>query len=175
MENIFFYAGDKWRSNRGRIIVRRALYVLKPSALMWRNHISDVIGSQLGFLSSLSEPVLWMKFSITSSSSKYYGYILVQVDDILIMYKDPFKNMDTQRNIYTVKPSSIGEPKLYLGANVNNVFYPNGQFEWAMGSTSYTKAAINNVKQLLADHNLLFNKKLSDPLYTPMDPFSTQY
>ena len=44
-----------------------------------------------------------------------------------------------------------------------------------MGSTSYTKSEINNVKKLLADYNLRFNKKLYDPLYTPMNPFWTQY
>ena len=115
-EKIFFYARDKWCSNRGRIMfIRRALYGWKSSALMWRNHISDVIGNELGFKSSLLDPDLWMKFSITSSGSKYYAYILVYVEDILIMDKDPSKHMDTLRDNYTVKPSSIGEPKTIFG------------------------------------------------------------
>ena len=54
-KKIFFYDGDEWRSNIGRIIViRTALYGLKSSALMWRNHIYDNIGYELGFKSSLS-------------------------------------------------------------------------------------------------------------------------
>ena len=70
-EDIFLFAGDEWRSNRRRIIfIRRALYGLKSSALMWRNHISDDIGNELGFKYSLSDPDLWMKASITSSGSK---------------------------------------------------------------------------------------------------------
>ena len=70
-EKIFFYAVDKWRSNRGHIIIiRRALYGLNSYDLMWRNHISGVIGNELGFKSSLSDPDLWMKASITSSGSK---------------------------------------------------------------------------------------------------------
>ena len=81
--------------------------------------------------------------------------------------------MDTSRDNYTVKPSSIGEPKLYLGDNASKVFYPDGLYALAMGSTSYTKAAINIVKKFLADHNLRFNRKLSDPLYTPINPFLT--
>ena len=174
-EKILFCAGDEWRSNRGRIIViRRALHGLKYSALMWRNYIFDVIGNKLGFKSSLSDPDLWMKASTTSCGSKYYPYILVYVDNILIMYKDPSKPMETLRDNYTVKPLSIGEPKLYLGVDVNKLFYPDGLYAWAMGSTSYTKAAINNVKNVLADHNPRSNKKLSDPLYTPMNPLSTQ-
>ena len=82
--------------------------------------------------------------------------------------------MVTLRDNYTVKPSSIGKPKLYLGADFNKVFYPDGLYAWDMGSTSYTKATIKNVKRFLADHNLRFNKKLSDPLCTPMNPLLTQ-
>ena len=63
-----------------------------------------------------------MKSSITFSGSKYYVYILVYVDNILGMDKDPSKHMDTLRNNYTVKPSSIGEPKLYLGDDVKKFF-----------------------------------------------------
>ena len=82
--------------------------------------------------------------------------------------------MDTLRDNYTVKPSSIGEQKLLLGSDINKIFYPDGLYAWDMGSTSYTKAVIKNVKKFLADHKLFFNKKLSDPLYTPMNSFSTQ-
>ena len=97
---------------------------MKPSALIWRNHISNVIGNELGFKYSLSHPYIWMKTGITSSVPKYYAYILVYADDILIIDKDPFKHMDTLRENYTIKISSIRETKLYLGADVNKVFYP---------------------------------------------------
>ena len=62
------------------------------------------------------------------------------------MDKDPSKHMDTFCDNYTVKPWSIGEPELYLGADVRKLFYPDGFYTLSMGSTSYTKAAINNVK-----------------------------
>ena len=106
---------------------------MKPSALIWRNHISNVIGNELGFKYSLSHPYIWMKTGITSSVPKYYAYILVYADDILIIDKDPFKHMDTLRENYTVKISSIRETKLYLGADVNKLFYPDGSYAWAMG------------------------------------------
>ena len=115
-----------------------------------------------------------MKSSITSSGSKWYAYILVYVDNILITDEDPSKHMNTLRENYNVKPSSIGEPKLYLGDDVNKVFYPDGLYSWAMGSNSYTKAEKNDVKYFLEDHNLCFNKKLSDIHYTPIHPFLKQ-
>ena len=59
-ENIYFIAGDEWKANRGRIVVVvRALYGLKSSALQFRNHISDVVGNKLGFTSSLADPDVW--------------------------------------------------------------------------------------------------------------------
>ena len=66
-----------------------------------------------------------MKAIIISSGSKYYAYILVYIDDILIMDKDPSKHMDTLCDNYTVKPWSIGDTKLYLGADVTKLFYPD--------------------------------------------------
>ena len=42
-EKLFFYAVDKWKYDQGEIvIVLRALYGLKSSALILRNNISDI-------------------------------------------------------------------------------------------------------------------------------------
>ena len=60
IEKIYFRAGNEWKHNKGRvIIITRALYGLKSSALMWRNHLVDVIGDKLNFKSSLAGPDLW--------------------------------------------------------------------------------------------------------------------
>ena len=49
-EKIYFRAGNEWKYNKGRvIIITRALYGLKSSALMWRNHLANVIGNKLHF------------------------------------------------------------------------------------------------------------------------------
>ena len=50
---------------------------------------------------------------------------------------------------YMIKPSSIGEPKLYLGAAICKVYYLDGSYTWTMGSQSYVKKAIRNVKKQL--------------------------
>ena len=49
---------------------------------------------------------------ITSDGIDYYAYILVCVDDILIIDKNPKQFMDLLKDTYTVKPSSTGEPKI---------------------------------------------------------------
>ena len=65
---------------------------------------------------------------ITSDGIEYYAYILVYVDDILIIDKNPEQYMDLLKNTYTVKPSSIVEPKKILGANINKVYYSDNLY-----------------------------------------------
>ena len=51
---------------------------------------------------------VWYKVSTDEIGFEYYTYILVYVDDIIIMGKTPKKYMDVLEESYTVKPSSIG-------------------------------------------------------------------
>ena len=109
---------------------------------------------------------------ITSEKVEYYAYILVYVDDILIIDKNSNRFIDLLKDTYTVKPSSIGEPKVYLGADISKVYYHDNSNAWSMGSRSYVKEAKRNVKIQLSQYNLKFNQKLSDPNYSPKVPFS---
>ena len=55
-EKVFFYAGDEWNSDQGRLVViSRAFYVLKSSSLAWRNHLSDILGNFMGFNYTLED------------------------------------------------------------------------------------------------------------------------
>ena len=57
--------------------------------------------------------------------------------------------MATLESKYTAKLSSIGEPKVYLVADVRKVLYGEGSYYWTMSSDSYMKEAINNAKKRL--------------------------
>ena len=48
-----------------------------------------------------------------------------------------------------VKTSSIGEAKVYLGADVGKLLYGDSSYTWTTSSDSYVKEAINNVKKRL--------------------------
>ena len=98
-------------------------------------------------------------------------HVLVYVDDILIIDKNPERFMNLLKENYTVKPSSIGEPKVYLGTDISKAYYSDGSYAWTMGSQSYVKEAVRNVKKQLLLHHLKFNKKLSDIKYSPKTPF----
>ena len=50
--------------------------------------------------------------------------------------------MDLFKDTSTVKPLSIGEPKVYLGADISKVYYHDNSYAWSMVSRSYVKEAI---------------------------------
>jgi hypothetical protein len=135
--------------------------------------LADVLSNNLGFKSSLADPDVWYKPSIKPTGEKYYSYILVYVDDILVIDMDPRKYMQMLQESYTVREDTIKEPDQYLGADIGKVHYNDGSFAWTMSSTSYIKNATKNIKARLADDGLRFNPKLSDKNYSAKNPFSS--
>jgi len=71
---------------QGKIaVIVRALYGLKSSGAMWRSHFAATL-RDLGFTSSLADPDVWMRPSILpDDKQEYYEYILVYVDDLLVI------------------------------------------------------------------------------------------
>ena len=52
---------------------------------------------------------------------------------------------------YTVKTSMIGEPKVYLGADVGKLLYGDVSYAWTMISDSYVKEMIKNANKRLKE------------------------
>ena len=172
-EKNYFIAGPEWGSAEGRVVlITRALYGLRSSAFEWRMHISNALKEELGFDNSLADPQVWRKPMSKADGSKYYAYILVYVDDLLIIDVNPKQFMDQIEAIFKVKPGSIEVPNRYLGTDIGKIMYPDGSKSWTMGSKAYVVEAIKNVKKRLAEDNLIFNKKLSDPNISVKQPFS---
>ena len=55
---------------------------------------------------------IWFKAQMEKDGNQYYKYIIVCVDDIIIVDKDPHEFMSMLMQKYTFKPSSIVDPKL---------------------------------------------------------------
>jgi hypothetical protein len=49
---------------------------------------------------------------------KYWSYLLVYTNDLLVIYHDPKSVMDFLASRYTIKEGSVMEPEVYLGARV---------------------------------------------------------
>ena len=80
-EKIFLYAGDEWKADKDRVvIVVRALYGLKYSALQFRNCLVETLGNRLGYKSDLADPDLWYIPMTDVEGFGYYASILLYVD-----------------------------------------------------------------------------------------------
>ena len=172
-EKLFFYAGDEYKSDQGKVVVIvRALHGLNSCTLEWINHLYEILGNHLGFQSSLTYTEVWFKAAIYKARNEYYTYILVYDDDLLTVYKYPQKYITMLESNYTVKSYSIWEPKVYFVSNVGKVLYGNGSYTWIMISDSYFKEAIKNVEKRLKEDGLEYNKNISDINYLPKNAFS---
>ena len=66
----------------------RALYGLRTSGAAWRHHFAEAL-SDMGFKSSYADPDVWLRPEVTLSGKKTYSYIMVYVDDLLIISQTP--------------------------------------------------------------------------------------
>ena len=88
----------------------------------------------MGFTQSKGDPDV--HFGMTNNGDKdYYEYILVHVDDLLILFYSCEPIMDRIGKLYRLKDGSVGSPDLYLGASITKS--NNGERDmWSMSSDS---------------------------------------
>lgn len=145
-EKIWFEGGVETGVDHGKVlIVTRALYGLKSSGAAWRADLAATL-RDLAFASTKADPDVWIR-----NSGTHYDMVLVYVDDILIFAKDPKVTMNELGKMYELKPESVHEPDIYLGADMEKVQLPSGKVEWAMGSKTYVRNAVKVVEALIAE------------------------
>ena len=108
------------------------------------------------------------------NGEKYYEYLVAYVDDILCCGEDPRFMMECIEKRFTLKNGTIKEPDLYLGADIEKVFFQDGEdptkARWALSSTSYTKKAIEEVERELKKSHLKLPAKVTTPLSSGYRP-----
>jgi len=169
-EKIYYRAGLEWgEAMKGRVIVIvRALYGLKTSANAWRTHLCTTLHNDMGFQYSYADNDVWMKPDVKPDGTEYYTYILIYVDDILIVSDDPSRYMKQLQSAYYVKETSIGPPKLYLGAEIKKVRDRTGKMAWASSSSKYVREATAVIETRMKEMNLTYTKSAK----SPRQPFS---
>ena len=161
-EKVYFIAGSEWRDKEGRIVVIvRALYGLKSSALQWQRHLADNLRYDLGYVPSLADDNVWMKRCHKESGEPYYSYILCFVDDLLCIHADPDPVLATLKGFYKMKHDPCF-PKMYLGSDISSFDHEKGTC-YAMGSDSYVKEAVRVVKQRMNEDGLKFRTYKRSP------------
>jgi hypothetical protein len=104
----------------------------------------------LGYKSCLADQDLWMKASTRPDDGfEYYTYVLLYVDDVLVVSHDGMAVLDEIDRYFPMKPTSKGDPDLYLGAKIRQVRLPNGVWSWSLSPSKYVQEAIRNVREHL--------------------------
>ena len=155
-EKVWFVAGPEFGSRQGTVVkVVRALYGLKSSGASWRAMLNSTI-TEMGFDPTIADPDVYRRANAKDDGFKYYEYILVYVDDLLIISHSPNTHLERIQATYELNPSSIGPPSRYLGADVERVTRPgdpSGKEYWSFSAHTYVRNAVKNVKLMLQEEN----------------------
>ena len=114
---------------------------------------------QMGYTSCKADPDLWLK-AVTRPEDhvRYYAYILCYVDDIQCIHHDPMSVMKEINGYLPLKPSSVGNPDIYLGAKLKETRLPNGLMAWGLSPSKYVVQAVKNC-QLHLTEKLIFHPR----------------
>ena len=151
-EKVWFVAGPEFGSRQGMVVkVVRALYGLKSSGASWRAMFNTSL-LEMGFEPTVADPDVYRRANAKEDGFKYYEYILVYVDDVLIVSHSPKQHLERIQATYELNPNSIGPPTRYLGADVERITRPgdsSGREYWSFSAHTYVRNAVRNVKLLL--------------------------
>ncbi|MEM7375757.1 MAG: reverse transcriptase domain-containing protein [Bacteroidota bacterium] len=145
-ERVHAVAGPEFGQYEGCIvIIVRALYGLRSAGASWHSHLSDTLRS-LKFASSNADHDVWMRAAVDRNSQPYYEYVVVYVDDLLIVSHDHQRIFEALGEKYEVKPTS----GRYLGMKVNTFIVGKGTKEereaWYMSAEDYLKHALKVIE-----------------------------
>jgi hypothetical protein len=145
--------GPEFRNDAGKTaIIVHALYGLKSAGAAFRAHLASFM-HQMGYTSCKADPDLWFKaMTRPDDNFKYYANILCYVDDILVMHHDPSMTVLDKINGYMpLKPSSVGDLDIYLGAKLRWTRLKNGVWAWGLSPSKYLAQAVKNCEQHLLE------------------------
>jgi hypothetical protein len=126
-------------------IIVHALYGLKSAGAAFRAHLASFM-RQMGYTSCKADHDLWYYKAETrpDDNYRYYAYILCHVDDILVMHHDSMSVLHQIDKYLPLKPTSVGDHDIYLGAKLKEIRLPNGIWAWGPSPSKYVNQAVKN-------------------------------
>ena len=139
-------------SAKGKVaVICRALYGMKSSGNAWRLHFANILEKDLQFKQCVADNDVWYREGKHPDGSKFYHYICIYVDDILVISNQPKSIMLKIGEHFLLKDNSVGSPKMYLGTDTKLRLDDSGLPQyWILGSNSYLKEALRIVKETLS-------------------------
>ena len=136
-----------------RALIRRALYGGKSAGRDFRNHLRECMDI-LHFKSCPADPDVWMRPATKSDGTKYWEYVLLYVDDVLIVSEHGEKALREKLGKYfELKEEFICLPSFYLGGKFYKVTFSSGRNAWAFGSSKYIQALVSIIEEYLEKKN----------------------
>ena len=75
----------------------------------------------LNYQPCLADPDLWMRPVVHTNGAEYYEYVLLYVDDALVISEFPTEALLQIDKYFPMIPGSIGEPAIYLGGEISKM------------------------------------------------------
>jgi len=69
-------------------VIIRALYGGKSAGADYWRHVRTAM-DEMGFSSCKANPDVWMRVSVRADDTRYYQYVLLYADDILVIMEKP--------------------------------------------------------------------------------------
>ena len=115
-----------------------------------------------------------MRPAIKSDGNTYYEYILLYMDDALVVSENAESILQNGLGRYFhLKEELIGLPTVYLGGRVHKVQLENGVRALSFSSSQYVQSAIKNVEEYIRrpeNTHLKIPSKAKTPLTTSYRP-----
>ena len=145
-------------------LIRRALYGGKVAGKDFWVHLRSCM-TFLGFTSCRADPDIWMREAVKPDGSEYWEYVLLYVDDCLVISDNGEKILRKEIGKYfKLKEESIGPPDIYLGGKMRQVVLENGARAWAFSSSQYVQEAVRNVEVYLNARKEKLATKAGSPI-----------
>lgn len=134
--------------NQGRVgLIHRALYGGKVAGRDFWYHLRSAMDA-LGFQSSKGDPDVWFREARKSSGATYYEYVLLYVDDVLVISANAEAVLRQEiGSIFELKEESVGPPDIYLGGKIHSIELDDGTKCWGYGSSQYVQNSVKNVEE----------------------------
>jgi hypothetical protein len=132
-------------------IIVSTLYGLKSAGAAFCAHLASFM-PQMGYTSCKADPDLWYKAEARPGADnfRYHAYILCFVNNILCVHHDPM-SVHLINGYMPLKPSSVGDPDIYLGAKLKMTQLENGIWAWGLNPSKYVAQAVKNCAKHLTD------------------------
>jgi hypothetical protein len=170
-EKCWMIAGPEFGPEEGKtFLVVKALYGLKSASFSFRSYMAEKL-TEMGFQSTIADPDVWLRAASKGDGERYYEYVLMYVDDILLAISCDAQAIlqDVQRT-FKLKNDRIEPPEFYLGAKLQEKTM-NGYKCWTVTSQDYVKAAVKNVEATIkGTRRRLPTTNIDTPMNTTYSP-----